>query len=132
MIGERSQRRGRVASYFSGFFSGIIVAVIIGLASGLYLLKNPPVAVMKVANAGVSRVIRKVNASMPKAYMAKNQNEISDLLSRFVKAYANGKISPEDMDILTQKAFEASADQKITEQEIRQMLDLIKKYASQA
>jgi len=122
-------KRSRAGAFFSGFFSGILFCVLLGLAGALYVLNNPPAAALKVGKAGVSRVVKQVSRSIPKDYMALHQDEITDVLSRFVRAYAAGLVTPEDMDALTQRAFEFSADQTITETEIETMLQLIGEYA---
>ncbi|MBN2416829.1 hypothetical protein JXO52_13360 [bacterium] len=124
-----TRTRGRAGVFFSGFFTGILFTALAGLAAFFYVLDNPPAAALKVGKAGMSRVVKRVSRTIPKDYMQLHQDEITDVLSRFVRAYAAGLITPEDMDTLTQKGFEFSADQTISESEIDQMLQLIRTYA---
>lgn len=124
-----TRSRGRAGMFFSGFFTGLLFAAVICLAAVLYVVNNPPAVMLKVGKAGVSRVVKQVSRTIPKEYMATHQDEITDVLSRFVRAYAAGLITPDDMDALTQKGFEFSADQTITEAEMDTMLQLIRKYA---
>ncbi|MCK5148390.1 hypothetical protein KAR48_16660 [bacterium] len=115
------RRKGSAGKFFAGFFIGIMLCVILAAAGGLYLYKNPQ-KVARVAVREANNVVRRTMDSMPKNYLAQREVEISQLFSRFVSAYSQGRLSADAMDQLMQAGFGIAADQQVTPQEIDAMM----------
>ena len=126
MQAVHSRRSGGAGRFFAGFFTGLIFAAALAVAGGVYLVKHPK-AVSQVVAKQANQVVRKTLDSVPKDLLAQRQAEISELFSRFVKAYSAGRVSAQTLEQLSQSAFAAAADQKVTAVEIDDLLDQLRR-----
>ena len=115
--------------FFVGFFCGILLAAAAGLMGAKYLINNPQVVLGRVASAGMGKLIQKTAASAPREYIGRKQDEIAVTAQAFAKAYSEQKITPEDVQAIGVKVMSVLADQKISQQEIDEVLRLMQRYA---
>ena len=115
--------------FFVGFFCGILVLAAAGLIGVQYLLKNPQIMIGKVATVGVGKMIQKTAASAPREYIGQKQDEIAVTAQAFAKAYSEQRVTPEDVQAIGVKVLSVLADQKITQQEIDEVLRTMQGYA---
>ena len=129
MEGRRPQNRSRVGSFLGGMVTGIFLMVVIFGAGILYLVRNPRLIVEKAVDMGMDRVVTRTLESLPREHIRTRENEIADLAQRVVRAYSQNRISPEDLDTFTQRAFSIVSDQKVTSAEVDEMIALAEKMA---
>lgn len=115
--------------FFIGFFCGILVLAAAGLFGAQYLLKHPQVLIGKVATAGVGKLIQKTAASAPREYIGQKQDEIAVTAQAFARAYSEQRVTPEDVQAIGVKVLSVLADQKISQQEIDEVLRMMQRYA---
>jgi hypothetical protein len=119
----------KAGMFFIGFFCGILVLAAVGLIGARYLLKNPQLVMGKVATVSVGRLIQKTAESAPREYIGSKQDEIAVTAQAFAKAYSEQKVTAEDVQAIGVKVLSVLADQKITQQEIDEVLRMMQRYA---
>jgi hypothetical protein len=115
--------------FFVGFFVGILVAALVLIGAARYVIQNPRKFLGKAADLGVSRIIEKTMASAPKQYIGQKQEDIAATAQVFANAYSQNRIKPEDLQALGGKVVSIMADQKITPEEIDEVLQMMKRVA---
>lgn len=112
-----------------GFFVGVLVsaAVAVGLAG--YLIRHPQAVIEKAADIAVDRVVERTVQTVPKAYIGQNQEVIASSARRFADAFSQNRITPTEMNLLAKKMLATIADQKITQAEIDDILQLMNRYS---
>jgi len=119
----------KTGTFLIGFLTGILFCalVVIGLAG--YALRHPQLVMTKVAYPRVGRIIEKTVATAPKQYIGEKEDDIAVTAQAFARAYSESRISSDDVQVLGSKVFAMMADQRITPQEIDEMLRTMKAYA---
>ena len=116
----------KTGMFFIGFFTGILIMALILIGAARYFVTNPQKVIGKVAAAGVSRAIEKTMASAPKQYIGQKQEEIAATAQTFANAYSQNRISPDNIQALGGKVVSIMADQRITPEEIDEVLQMMK------
>lgn len=115
--------------FLIGFFSGILVAALVLIAMAGFFLRNPQMVLTHAVDLGAKRLVQKTMESAPREYIGQKQDEIAVSAQKFAKAFSENRISPADMQMLSAKFLGMLADQKITQQEIDEMLRMINQFA---
>ena len=115
--------------FFIGFFAGILVVAAAAIVLANYVLKNPQLVMGKVATVSMGKLIQKTAATAPREYIGQKQDEIAVTAQAFAKAYSEQKVTPEDVQAIGVKVLSVLADQKITQQEIDEVLRMMQRYA---
>jgi hypothetical protein len=119
----------KAGMFFVGLFCGILLAAAAGLMGAKYLINNPQIVIGRVALAGMGKLIQKTAASAPREYIGRKQDEIAVTAQAFAKAYSEQKVTPEDVQAIGVKVMSVLADQKISQQEIDEVLRMMQRYA---
>jgi hypothetical protein len=127
-----NEKFSKSGMFFVGFFTGILLVAASVIALANYVLKNPQLVMGKVATVSVGKLIQKTAATAPREYIGKKQDEIAVTAQAFAKAYSEQKVSPEDVQAIGMKVLGVLADQKITQQEIDDVLRMMQLYAGVA
>lgn len=129
---ERRKQRGfsRGGTFFVGFFVGVLFSafVVVGLAG--YFIRYPQKIIVKAVDLGMNRVVEKTVESIPRDFVSERQEEITESAQRFAQAFTQNRISQADMNVLARKFFSVIADQKITPEEIDEILRLVNRYSN--
>jgi hypothetical protein len=115
--------------FFIGLFCGILLAAAAGLMGAKYLINNPQIVMTKVASAGIGKMIQRTAESAPREYIGQKQDEIAVTAQAFAKAYSEQKVTPEDIQAIGIKVMSVLADQKISQNEIDDVLRMMQRYA---
>lgn len=123
------KKSSRTGVFFLGFFVGVLVsaAVAVGLAG--YLIRHPQAVIEKAADIAVDRVVERTVQTVPKAYIGQNQEVIASSARQFADAFSQNRITPTEMNLLAKKMLATIADQKITQAEIDDILQLMNRYS---
>lgn len=125
--------KGRVFSAFlAGFFTALILAGVSGFFLVQYAMRHPQDVADRAARMGMVRTVEKTVVrtvtrtvhSIPRDEVARRQERIDRTVQNLTRAFTENRLSYEDIQILGDRAFGAAADQKITPQEIDELLDL--------
>jgi hypothetical protein len=111
--------------FFAGLFTGIALTIAALVLGGIYFMRNPELITKQIHQRG-SRVISHTMQSLPKEYLADKQDEVIELVNAFVRAYSEDRITFADMDRISQKAFTAAADSRITPREADEFMVLVR------
>jgi hypothetical protein len=122
-------RFSKSGMFFVGFFSGILVIAAAAILLANYVMKHPQLVIGKVATVSVGRLIQQTAATAPREYIGKKQDEIAVTAQAFARAYSEQKVTPEDVQAIGVKVLSVLADQKITQQEIDEVLRMMQRYA---
>jgi hypothetical protein len=127
---QTHRRSSKAGTFFIGFLVGILVSAAIVLVLAGYFIKHPKSIIDKAADVAVERVVEKTVQSVPKDYIGRQQEEIANTARRFADAFSQNRITPAQMNMLAKKMLAVIADQKITQNEIDEILRLMNRYAS--
>ena len=116
---RKSSKRG---IFFAGVITGLCAAALFVIIGVFYILKNPQKVMDKAFDMGVRQAVVQTMRSVPRDYIAQRKDDMVESVNRFLQAYSQGLLSPQELQGLTQKAFAATADQKITPEEIDEIL----------
>jgi hypothetical protein len=119
-LNRRNERK--TSKFLIGFVSGMLFTVLLVVASVFYLIKNPQKVMNKAFDMGVRRAVVQTLRSIPRDYIHMNKDEMVESVNHFLQAYSEGRLSSQELQDITQKAFAAIADQKITPEEIDEIL----------
>jgi hypothetical protein len=122
-------RFSKSGMFFVGFFTGILLVAAAAIVIANYVIKNPQWVMGKVATVSVGKLIRKTAATAPREYIGQKQDEIAVTAQAFAKAYSEQRVTPEDVQAIGVKVLSVLADQKITQQEIDEVLRMMQRYA---
>jgi len=127
-VDPRNRRRNfsKAGVFFTGFFSGIVMIVVIGILGITYIIKNPERMMEKAADLGLKQAVVRTMKTIPRKYIAEKKDDIVDSANRFLQAYSRGNLSSRELNMLTQKVFESTADQEITPEEIDDLLNTVR------
>lgn len=120
----------RIGTFLTGFFIGILFAVISEVFILRQIIQNPQNVWYKAQNMGMDRVMQRVVeksvektvATIPKEVIAVKQQDINQTVANLTQAYAENKLTPMDMQLIAGQVFGMMTDQKITPQEIDELL----------
>jgi hypothetical protein len=121
----------RVGMFTVGFFTGILVVAVAGLFLVRILLRNPQAVIAKLAVPKVAQIVQKTVATAPREYIGEKQDDIAVTAQAVARAYSENRITPDDMQDIGTKVFSVMADQRITPQEIDEVLRMLKEYAGE-
>ncbi len=123
----RNRRRNfsRTGVFFTGFLSGVVIIIVIGILGVTYIIKNPERMMEKVADLGIKQALVRTMRTVPRRYIAERKDDIVESANRFLQAYSQGNLSTRQLNTLTQKVFESTADQEITPEEMDDLLNTI-------
>jgi hypothetical protein len=128
---ERKKRRSfsRGGTFLVGFFVGVLCSafVVVGLAG--YFIRYPQKIIVKAVDLGMNRVVEKTVQSIPRDFVSERQEEITASAQQFAQAFTQNRISQADMNVIAKKFFSVIADQKITPEEIDEILQLVNRYS---
>ena len=128
---ERRKQRGlsRGGTFLVGFFVGVLCSafVVVGLAG--YFIRYPQKIIVKAVDLGMNRVVEKTVQSIPRDFVSERQEEITASAQQFAQAFTQNRISQADMNVIAKKFFSVIADQKITPEEIDEILQLVNRYS---
>jgi hypothetical protein len=129
-VDPRLKKNGfsRTKIFFTGVIAGIVISVLIGMAGVMYLIKNPKIILEKAADLGIKQAVVKTMRTVPREYIARKKDEILESANRFLQAYSQGTLSSKELNVLTQKIFESSADQEVTPEEMDDLLKIIDQF----
>ena len=130
MRSQTYRRSSKAGTFFIGFLLGILASAVVVIVLAGYLLKHPRIIIDKAADLAVDRVVEKTVQTVPKDYIASQQEEIADTARRFADAFSQNRITPAQMNILAKKMLAVIADQKITQIEIDEILRMMNSYTS--
>jgi hypothetical protein len=130
IVDPRLKKNGfsRTKIFFTGVIAGIVISVLIGMAGVMYLIKNPKIILEKAADLGIKQAVVKTMRTVPREYIARKKDEILESANRFLQAYSQGTLSSKELNVLTQKIFESSADQEVTPEEMDDLLKIIDQF----
>lgn len=122
---NRKRNFSRTGVFFTGFLSGVVIIIVIGILGVTYIIKNPEMVMKKAADFGIKQVVVRTMKTVPRKYIAERKDDILESANRFLQAYSQGNLSARQLNTLTQKVFESTADQEITPEEIDDLLNTI-------
>ncbi len=126
--------RGRFSKgglFLIGFVTGVLVSVVACLCLANYLIKNPQKIIGKAVDAGMNRVIIKTMETVPREFVSQRETEITSAAQRFATAFSQNKIPPEKISELARMGFTIMQDQKITTQEIDEVIQTVNRISRQ-
>jgi hypothetical protein len=123
--------------FIFGFFFGIVISAAAAFLGARYIMQNPQVVIEKAGDLGADRVVKKAVetsmqktvASIPQDVVAVRQDDINRTVQNLTQAYSENRITPTDMQLIAGKFFGMMADQKITPQEMDEMLNFMNRMA---
>lgn len=122
-MNRRNERKSsKKGVFFAGVFAGLFAAALVVIIGVFYILKNPQKVMNKAFDMGVRQAVVQTMRSVPRDYISLRKDDMVESVNRFLQAYSQGLLSPQELQGLTQKAFAATADQKITPEEIDEIL----------
>ena len=122
-MNRRNERKSsKKGVFFAGVFTGLFAAALVVIIGVFYILKNPQKVMNKAFDMGVRQAVVQTMRSVPRDYISLRKDDMVESVNRFLQAYSQGLLSPQELQGLTQKAFAATADQKITPEEIDEIL----------
>ncbi|MFC1569524.1 hypothetical protein ACFL4L_04760 [bacterium] len=127
----------KVGVFISGFFFGLLVSAITALLLARYVMQNPQKVMAKAQDLGMNQVVekaveksvQKTVASIPQEVVAVRQDDINRTVQNLTEAYSENRITPTDMQLIAGKFFGMMADQKITPQEMDEMMNFMNRMA---
>jgi len=122
---NRKRNFSKTGVFFTGFLSGVVIIIVIGILGITYIIKNPERVMKKAADFGIKQVVVRTMKTVPRKYIAERKDDIVASANRFLQAYSQGNLSTRQLNTLTQKVFESTADQEITPEEIDDLLNMI-------
>ena len=102
-----------------------MIIIVIGILGVTYIIKNPERMMEKVADLGIKQALVRTMRTVPRRYIAERKDDIVESANRFLQAYSQGNLSTRQLNTLTQKVFESTADQEITPEEMDDLLNTI-------
>ena len=95
-----------------------------------HIMQNPQSVWNGAQDMGMDRImervvensVEKTVASIPKEIIAVKQQDINQTVANLTQAYADNRLSPMDMQLIAGQVFGMMTDQKITPQEIDELL----------
>ena len=125
-----SSGRFRIGTFLTGFFIGIMFTVISAVLILRHIMQNPQSVWNGAQDMGMDRImervvensVEKTVASIPKEIIAVKQQDINQTVANLTQAYADNRLSPMDMQLIAGQVFGMMTDQKITPQEIDELL----------
>lgn len=127
------RRRGNSAGiFFGGLVTGLVISALAGILVVSVFAGNPRrmagiadrFGLVQVVEKTVVRTVSRTIHSIPKQQVADRQIRINDSVQKLTSAYAQGKLTIEDVEVLSDRIYQAVADQKVSEKEIDGILDL--------
>lgn len=123
--------------FMFGFLFGIIVSGIGAVLVARYMMQHPQEVMAKVQDLGMDQVVEraveksveKTVAAIPQDLVAVRQDDINRTVQNITQAYSENRITPTDMQLIAGKFFGMMADQKLTPQEMDEMLNFMNKIA---
>jgi len=120
----------KFGAFVGGVFFGILIAAVAMLLFMRYFIRNPQTVLSRAENLGVQKVVekaveksvQKTVASIPQDVVAVRQDDINRTVQNLTEAYSENRITPTDMQLIAGKFFGMMADQKITPEEMDEML----------
>ncbi|MBN1780872.1 hypothetical protein JW948_07095 [bacterium] len=134
---ERHSSGSKAGAFILGFLFGIVLSVIVALVMIRSVVENPQKVISKAQDLGMGRVVekaveksvQKTVSSIPQEVVAVRQDDINRTVQNLTEAYAENRITPTDMQLIAGRFFGMMADQKITPQEMDDMLRFINQMA---
>jgi tetrahydromethanopterin S-methyltransferase subunit B len=125
-----SSGKSKIGTFFFGFFVGIFVSIILAALIARHIVRNPQTVWTKAQEMGMDKVVEsvvensigKTVTSVPQEVIAVKQQDINQTVANLTQAYAENKLTPMDMQLITGKVFGIMTDQKISPQEIDELL----------
>jgi len=121
---RKESSRGKM--FLIGFLTGIIMTVMIVAGITGYFISYPQKILKKAVDLGMDRVIERTIHSIPKEYIEQHQQKITEHFQRFARAYTKDRVSSEDISILGRKIVTVIQEQRITTNEMDEILHLVK------
>jgi hypothetical protein len=122
----------KAGMFFVGFFSGVLVVAVAGILAARYVMAHPQAIVARVGYPQVGKIIEKTVATAPREYIGQKGDDIAVTAQAFARAYSENRISSDDVQLLGARVFSIMADQRITPDEIDEILRTMRAYAGVA
>jgi hypothetical protein len=134
-----SSVKGKIGSFFFGVVIGIFVSLTLAAFAARHIMRNPQTVWIKLQDTGMDKVVEsvvensigKTVTSVPQEVIAVKQQDINKTVANLTQAYAENKLTPMDMQLITGKVFSIMTDQKISPQEIDELLQFLNELARQ-
>jgi hypothetical protein len=130
---RQKSRSSKGGIFFIGFLVGVLATTLVILALFGYLIKNPRTVMVRAANLGMTKVVKKsvekTVSSIPREYVAVRQETINRSVQGLTQAFSENRLSSADVQVLAGEFFRVMADQKITSREIDRLLKMIDQYS---
>lgn len=136
-MGSSSSTGAKFGTFVFGFFFGIVVSGIGAFVIARYMMQHPQAVMSKAHDLGMDQVVEhaveksveKTVAAIPQDMVAVRQQDINQTVQNLTQAYSENRITPTDMQLIAGKFFGMMADQKITPQEMDEMLSFMNQMA---
>lgn len=125
---NRKRNFSKTGVFFTGLLTGVLIIIVIGILGVTYIIKNPERVMEKAADLGIKQAVVRTMRTVPRRYIAERKDDIVESTNRFLQAYSQGNLSSRELNTLTQKVFESTADQEITPEEIDDILEMINQF----
>ncbi|MBN2104505.1 hypothetical protein JW835_10745 [bacterium] len=127
----------RIGNFILGFFFGILLSLGGIYFTARYAIKNPQVITERARDLGMEKMVEKAVeksvqrtvASIPRDVVSVRQDDINRTVQNLTQAYSENRITPTDMQLIAGKFFGMMADQKITPQEMDELLNFMNQMA---
>lgn len=127
------RRKNAVGAYFGGLLTGVLVSGLVLVLLVYSALQNPQklagyaerLGLVTVVEKTVVKTVTRTLNSMPREQVAVRQTRINESVQKLTEAYAQGKLTFEHIETLSDHVYGTLADQKVTVHEIDELLDQI-------
>lgn len=122
---KRRRNASRWGSFFIGFILGVVISGLLAAGAIVTMLRNPQKILVKAVDLGIARAAQKTVESIPRAYVAERQEEITNTVRELTRAYHENRLDAEGVKAITGRFVDVVADQQVTSDEIEALINLV-------
>jgi hypothetical protein len=130
-----SSHGSKSGAFLLGLIAGILCSAIAVVLIIRYTIRNPQAIMTKAQDLGMNQVIEKAVemsvektvTSIPQDLVTVRQDEINQTMQNLTAAYSENRLTPMDIQLIAGKFYGVMSDNKVTPQEIDDIMDYANK-----
>jgi len=126
---QHPKKSSRIGTFFIGLLCGLLIAVFLVIGIAGYVIRNPKQILVRASDLGLQKIAARTVQSVPREYVGRQKDLITSKVQQFADAYANNRLSQDEIEHLMQEVMVVVSDQNVTTVEVEDILHLVDQYS---